>query len=91
MRAPHLASALPVTLALVVQTVLPVQQATAEWTAPLLIPAKQLPSLLTMGPTVTSTASMVGLLEGLQVPAPAQAATLGLMPDFSTPMAFIDK
>ena len=72
MRAPHLASALSATLALGVETVLPAQQATVELTAPLLIPAKPLLPLLMKGLTVTSTASMGGLLEGLQAPAPAR-------------------
>ena len=57
---------------------LPAQQATVEPTALLLIPAKPLLPLLTMGLMVTSTASMEGTLVGLLAPAPA-LATLGLV------------
>ena len=66
-----LAHALPATLVLLVQTVLAAQQATVELTALLLIPAKPLYLLLTMGRMVTSTASTGATLAELQIPAPA--------------------
>ena len=70
-----LAPVLPAVLtALVVQTVLPAQQATVELHV-LLNPAKPLLPLLTPGPTVTFTASMEGKVVGLQAPAPALLAT----------------
>jgi hypothetical protein len=80
MRMAHLVRALPATLASVVQTVLSVQQAIVDhlqMTALLnLVKPHQPP--LTMGLTVTSTASMEGILGALQDLAPA-LATLGLM------------
>ena len=69
------------TLDLAVQTVLPVQQATAAHLLmiALLIPAKPLLPLLMTGLMVTSTASMGEILVGLQDLAHALLATLGLM------------
>ena len=74
------ASALPATLALVVQTVLPALQAIVDHLLmfALLILVKPHQTLLTMGLTVTSTASMGGTLAGLLAPAPA-LATPGMM------------
>ena len=73
----RLAPALPASLALVVQTVLHVQQDSVAHllTTALLIPAKPLQPLPTTGLTVTSTASTGGASEGLQAPAPALLAT----------------
>jgi hypothetical protein len=76
MRAAHLAPALPASLALLVQTVLPAQQATVEPTA-LQIPAKLLLLLLMMGQTVTSTASTGEMLGEQQAPVLALAVILG--------------
>ena len=71
------APAMVVLLALLVQTVLPVQQGSVAHllTTALLVPAKPLLRLLTTGLTVTSTASMGEKLVGLQAPAPALLAT----------------
>ena len=78
MRMTHLAPA-PAPLALVVQTVLPALQAIVDHLPfALLILVKPHQPLLTMGLTVTSTASMGGTLAGLLAPAPALLATLGL-------------
>ena len=59
-------------------TVLPAQQVTMEPTALLLIHAKPLLPLPTMGLTVTSTASTGEISAGLRAPAPARIVTLGL-------------
>ena len=79
-RLPHFAPALHVTLDKVVQTVLPALQAIVDHLLmiALLILVKPHQPLLTMGLTVTSTASMGGTLAGLLAPAPA-LATLGLV------------
>ena len=74
----QLAPALPAPLALVVPTVLPAQPASVESTAIQLILVKQLLPLLTMGLTVTFTASMEVKLVGLQALASALLATQGL-------------
>ena len=76
----HLALALPATLASVVPTVLSVQQAIVDHLLmiALLILVKPHQTLLTMGLTVTFTASMGETLVGLLAPAPA-LATLGLV------------
>jgi hypothetical protein len=75
------APAPPATLAPVVQTVLSVQQAIVDHLLmiALLILVKPHQPLLTMGLTVTSTASMGGTLAELQDLAPVLLATLGLM------------
>jgi hypothetical protein len=80
MRLPHFAPALPATLASVVQAVLPALQAIVDHLLmiALLILVKPHQPLLTMGLTVTSTASMGETLAGLLAPAPA-LATLGLV------------
>jgi hypothetical protein len=74
------ALALPATLVSVVQTVLPVLQAIVDHLLmfALLILVKPHQTLLMMGLTVTSTASMGGTLVGLQALAPAQVVALGL-------------
>jgi hypothetical protein len=74
------APALPATLASVVQTVLPALQAIVDHLLmfALLILVKPHQTLLMMGLTVTSTASMGGTLVGLQALAPAQVVALGL-------------
>jgi hypothetical protein len=75
----HLVLALPATLASVVQTVLSVQQAIVDHLLmiALLILVKPHQTLLTMGLTVTFTASIGELLVGLLAPAPVLLATLG--------------
>jgi hypothetical protein len=77
----HLALALPATLASVVQTVLSVQQAIVDHLLmiALLILVKPHQTLLTMGLTVTFTASMGETLVGLLAPAPVLIATLHFM------------
>jgi hypothetical protein len=77
----HLALALPATLVLVVQTVLPALQAIVDHLLmfALLILVKPHQPLVMMGLMVTSTVSMGVTFLGLLAPAPAHLATLGLM------------
>ena len=80
MRMAHLAPALPATLASVVKTVLPVQQAIVDhlmMIAPLILVKPHQPPQ-TMGLMVTFTASMGGTLVALLDLAPVLLATLGL-------------